>query len=187
MRIRENSILTGTRPFLESRIRRRVLALPNVSTLSAQAAGLAFRDEAVHSVHYMADGDEHVVQVDFVVDAMGRSSKVSEWVERAGFQRPQLHRLRTDINYATALFERSENLGEQPLTTLAQPAGPPTPDGVALAGAVAVEDDQWMVLLMAYEPDRPPTSIERFRATCAKLPPVFGHAVRGPLTREILT
>ncbi len=40
---------------------------------------------------------------------------------------------------------------------------------------------------MAYEPDRPPTSIERFRATCAKLPPVFGHAVRGPLTREILT
>jgi 2-polyprenyl-6-methoxyphenol hydroxylase-like FAD-dependent oxidoreductase len=187
MPIRENSILTGTRPFLESRIRCRVLALPNVSTLSGQATGLAFRDEAVHAVHYVVDGAEHVVKIDFVVDAMGRSSKASEWVERAGFQRPQLHRLRTDINYATALFERSENLGEQPLTTLAQPAGPSTPDGLALAGAVAVEDNQWMVLLMAYEPDRPPTSIERFRATCAKLPPVFGHAVRGPLTREILT
>ena len=40
---------------------------------------------------------------------------------------------------------------------------------------------------MAYEPDRPPTSIEAVRSTCAKLSPVLRHAVSGPVTREIQT
>lgn len=90
---RARPFLAGTRPFLESLIRRRVLGLPNVSTVAARATGLEFRDGAVHAVRYAANGAEQVVAVDFVVDAMGRSSKSSEWVERAGFQRPQLHRL----------------------------------------------------------------------------------------------
>jgi 2-polyprenyl-6-methoxyphenol hydroxylase-like FAD-dependent oxidoreductase len=186
---RARPFLAGTRPFLESLIRRRVLGLPNVSTVAARATGLEFRDGAVHAVRYAANGAEQVVGVDFVVDAMGRSSKSSEWVERAGFQRPQLHRLRTDINYATALFERSEDrsVDHLPLTALAQFSGPSAPDGLALGAAMAAEGDQWMVLLMAYEPVRPPTSLEEFRATCAKLPPVFGHAVRGRLIRDILT
>lgn len=184
---REAPILTGSRPFLESQIRRRVLALPNVSMLTARATGLLFRDDAVEAVRYVADHNEELLDVDFMVDAMGRSSKLSEWVAAAGFTRPRLHRLRTDINYATGLFQRSEDPSELPLAALARYAGPSAPDGLALAGAVPVEGDQWMMLLSAYEPDRPPVSIEGFRATCAKLPPVFGHAVRGPLTREILT
>ncbi len=188
MRSRETPLLAGTRPFLESRIRSRVLALPNVSTLSAQAAGLEFRDDAVRAVRYAADGDEKVIDVDFVVDAMGRSSKLSDWVEQAGYQRPHLERLRTNINYATALFERQQHAGELPLATaLARFGGPSAPDGLCVAGALPVEDNQWLVMLMAYEPDRPPASIEAFRSTCAKLPSIFGHAARGKVTREIET
>jgi hypothetical protein len=63
---------------LESRIRSRVLAVPNVSALSAQATGLEFRNGVVRAVRYVADGDEHVTDVDFVVDAMGRASKMSD-------------------------------------------------------------------------------------------------------------
>jgi 2-polyprenyl-6-methoxyphenol hydroxylase-like FAD-dependent oxidoreductase len=181
-------ILMGTRPFLESRMRSRVLALPNVSTVSAQATELEIRDGAVEAVQYVADGVEHAVGVDFVVDAMGRSSKLSDWVQQAGYQRPQLQRLRIDINYATALFERPEDPGELPLTcALARFVGPSAPDGLAGGAVTAVEDDQWLVMLMAYEPDRPPASIEAFRSTCAKLSPLFGHAVSGPVTREIQT
>jgi 2-polyprenyl-6-methoxyphenol hydroxylase-like FAD-dependent oxidoreductase len=188
MRGRGTTILMGTRPFLESRIRSRVLALPNVSTLSAQATGLEIRDDAVQAVHYVADGVEQCVGVDFVVDAMGRSSKMSDWVEQAGYQRPQLQRLRTDINYATAMFERPQDPGELPLAcALARFIGPSAPDGLSVITATAVEGDQWIVTLMAYEPDRPPASIEAFRSTCAKLSPVFGHSVSGPVTREIQT
>lgn len=184
---RDMSILAGTRPLLESRIRAMVLALPNVSILSARATGLDFRDGAVHAVRYARRDGEHVVGADFVVDATGRCSKTSEWLEQAGFPRPRLHRVRTDINYATALFERSGDPGELPLTALAHFDGPSAPDGLALGTTLVAEEDQWMVMLAAYEPARPPRTLEDFRATCAKLPPVFGHAAGGQLTREIQT
>ncbi|WP_445159661.1 FAD-dependent oxidoreductase [Mycobacterium sp. Dal123C01] len=188
MQSRETTILTGTRPFLESRIGSRVLALPNVTTLSGQAAGLDFRDDAVRAVRHIADGIERALDVDFAVDAMGRSSKISDWVERGGYQRPQLQRLRTDINYATALFERQDDAAElSTACALARPGGPSAPDGISVAAAVAVEANQWMVMMMAYEPDRPPTSIEALRSTCAKLPMIFGHAVSGRVTRDIET
>lgn len=184
---RDMSILAGTRPFLESRIRAMVLALPNVSILSARATDLDFRDGAVHAVRYTTQGGEHVIGADFVVDALGRSSRTSEWLAKAGFQRPPLHRVRTDINYATALFKRSGDPGELPLTALAHFDGPSAPDGLALGTVLVAEEDQWMVMLAAYEPARPPRTLEGFRATCAKLPPVFGHAAGGQLTREIQT
>jgi 2-polyprenyl-6-methoxyphenol hydroxylase-like FAD-dependent oxidoreductase len=183
---RETSILAGTRPFLESQIRSRVLDLPNVSAISARVTGLVFRDDAVQSVRCASGGDDRVIDADFVVDAMGRSSKLSDWVERAGFQRPPQQRLRTNINYATALFERSGDLDTLPLTcAIARFAG--RPDGLAIGAAVAVEADQWLVTLTGYEPDRPPTSIDAFRAACATLPPVFGRSASGAVTRGIET
>jgi len=183
---RDQPMLAATRPFIEAGIRSRVLALPNVSVLSARATGLEFRDAAVHAVRYATRQGEGVVPADFVVDAMGRASKASEWVEQAGFQHPPLQRVRTGVNYATALFERSEDVTELPLFAVMY-AGPDAPDGLGFGVAIAAEDDQWMVTLMAYDPARPPATAEEFRATCAKLPPAFGHAVQGRLTREILT
>jgi 2-polyprenyl-6-methoxyphenol hydroxylase-like FAD-dependent oxidoreductase len=181
-------MLTATRAFLESRIRSRVLDLPNVSTLSARATGLEFRNDAVSAVRYVADGVEDVVSVDFVVDAMGRASKLSDWVERGGYDRPRLERVRTGINYGTAYFHRSAAADELDLAcALAQFPPPSEPDGVAVGGAIAIEGDQWMVMLMAYGENRPSTSTEAFRSACAKMPPVFKEAAGGRVTREILT
>jgi 2-polyprenyl-6-methoxyphenol hydroxylase-like FAD-dependent oxidoreductase len=181
-------ILMGSRPFLESRIRSRVLALPNVSTLSAQATGLDYRNDAVSAVRYVADGGEDVMRVDFVVDAMGRASKLSEWVEQAGYDRPRLQRLRTGISYATALFERSDKPDDVDLAcALAQFSPPSSPDGLAVGAVNAIEGDQWLVMLMAYGDNQSSRSIEAFRSTCAKMPPIFGEAVSGTVSREILT
>ncbi|TRW78592.1 hydroxylase [Mycolicibacterium sp. 018/SC-01/001] len=184
---RDLPILSATRPFLEAAIRSRVLAYPNVSALPARVTGLEFDNDEVCAVRYETDDGPRVLAAEFVVDAMGRSSKAAGWVERAGFQRPIEQRLRSDINYATALFKRSDDVAEHPLTTLALFTSPGAPDAVALGAALAAERDQWMVMLTAYEPDRPPASLEQFRATCAKLPPVFAHAAKGLLTREIRT
>jgi 2-polyprenyl-6-methoxyphenol hydroxylase-like FAD-dependent oxidoreductase len=181
-------ILMGSRPFLESRIRSRVLALPNVSTVSAQATGLDYRDDAVSAVRYVADGVENVMSVDFVVDAMGRASKLSQWVELAGYDRPRLQRLKTGINYATALFERSDKPDDLELAcALTQFSAPSSPDGLAVGAVNAIEGDQWLVMLMAYGENQSSRSIETFRSTCAKMPPIFGKAVSGTVTREIMT
>lgn len=181
-------ILMGSRPFLESRIRSRVLALPNVSTLSAQVTGLGYHNDAVRAVRYVADGVENVISVDFVVDAMGRASKLSQWVEHAGYDRPRLQRLHTGINYATAVFERSDKPDDLDLAcALAQFSPPSSVDGLAVGAVNAIEGDQWLVMLMAYGNNQPSRSIEAFRSTCAKMPPIFGEAVSGTVTREILT
>ena len=188
MRSADARILLGSRPFLESRIRSRVLALPNVSSLPAQVTGLEYRNDAVSAVRYVADGVENVTRADFVVDAMGRASKLSEWVEQAGYDRPPLQRVRTGINYATALFERSDKPDDLDLTcALAQFSPPSSPDGLAVGAVNAIEGDQWLVFLMAYGDNKPSKSIEAFRSTCAKMPPIFAEAASGTVTREILT
>ena len=181
-------ILMGSRPFLESRIRSRVLALPNVSSFPAQATGVEYRNGAVSAVRYVADGVEYHTSAEFVVDAMGRASKLSEWVEQAGYDRPRLQRLRTGINYATALFERPDKPDDLDLAcALAQFSPPSSPDGLAVGAVNAIEGDQWLVMLMAYGDNKPSRSVEAFRSTCAKMPPIFAEAASGTLTRGILT
>jgi 2-polyprenyl-6-methoxyphenol hydroxylase-like FAD-dependent oxidoreductase len=181
-------ILMGSRPFLESRVRSRVLALPNVSTLRAQATGLEYRDGGVSAVRYVANGVEDMVGADLVVDAMGRASKLSDWVERDGYDRPRLQRLRTGINYATALFQRAGQPADLDVAcSLAQFSPPSAPDGLAVGAVNAIEDSQWLVMLMAYGENRAARSIGAFRSACAKMPPIYGEAAGGPVTREILT
>jgi 2-polyprenyl-6-methoxyphenol hydroxylase-like FAD-dependent oxidoreductase len=175
--------LLASRPFLEARIRSRVLALPNVSTLAAQASGLVFTNDRVSGVRYTGDG---VLAADFVVDAMGRASKLSDWLEQTGYERPRLQRVKTGISYATALFERTEKADElNPACVLELFSPDAAPDDLTVAHTSVIEDDQWLVMLMAY--GEPAKSIVAFRSTCAKLPPVFTQASSGAVTHGIET
>jgi hypothetical protein len=49
----------------------------------------------------------HVLPADLVVDAMGRASRVADWLADDGYDAPPLQRLATSINYASALFKRT--------------------------------------------------------------------------------
>ncbi|NEA35809.1 FAD-dependent monooxygenase [Streptomyces sp. SID13031] len=179
----EAAMLLGTRPFLEARIRSRVLALPNVSTVSGQATGLAY-DVGVSGVRC---GDE-LVSAAFVVDAMGRASKLSAWLEKDGYERPRMRRVQTGINYVTALFERAESSWEQEIAcVLERFTAQSMPFELTVAHLSVIEDDQWLVMLMAYGDHPAAKSIESFRSTCAELPPVFAKAAGGAVTRGIQT
>ncbi|MFI5844500.1 NAD(P)/FAD-dependent oxidoreductase [Catenuloplanes sp. NPDC051500] len=181
-------LLGATRPLIEACLRARVLALPNVSVRHGRATGLRYRDGAVSGVGYVDDGGEHVLETDFTVDAMGRPSRVSDWVAEHGYDAPRFTRLQSPINYATALFARTEKPEELDITCalgLFSPAG--TVGGVSVAAVNAVEDDGWIVMLMGYDEARPGRTPEDFRARCAELPAVFGHATSGPITRDIAT
>lgn len=85
-------LLHASRPFLEARIRERVLALPNVSVLQARATGLEYREGAVSAVRFTGGETEGILEADFFVDAMGRSSRLSEWVAERGYERPTVGR-----------------------------------------------------------------------------------------------
>jgi 2-polyprenyl-6-methoxyphenol hydroxylase-like FAD-dependent oxidoreductase len=191
----DHHLLAIGRPLLEALIRDRVTSIPNVSVLRAQATGLQYRDDAVNAVRYLSvtDGDSGgrsmaVLEADFVVDAMGRSSRLSNWLKDDGYDAPRLERLHSPINYATALFERPVKFADLETAGVLGLFTPDYPSGeVSVAAANAIEDQQWLVMLMGYGDHRPGRTIGEFRDACAKLPPIFTTVTAGAVTGDVVT
>jgi 2-polyprenyl-6-methoxyphenol hydroxylase-like FAD-dependent oxidoreductase len=186
----DHHLLFASRPFMEARIRDEVLRLSGVWILQAQATGLEYRDGAVCGVRYSysSGGDCGVLAADIVVDATGRGSRLADWLAADGYDRPQLLRLSTAVNYATALVRRRRRLQELPVLGSIARFRPPYPaDGVAVAAASAIEDGRWIVMLMGYDAARPGRTPEALRATCAKLPAPYPEAASGEIVAQIAT
>ncbi|WP_034217112.1 FAD-dependent oxidoreductase [Actinoplanes subtropicus] len=179
-------LLSATRPFLEGRIRADLLELPNVKVITGQATGLETGETAVTAVRYESAGTPGREPADLVVDAMGRASRLSAWLESAGWDRPPVVRVPTGINYATAYFRRPP--GEHPYgTALAIPSNTLRKD---VGGAVfaAVEDDRWIAMMGGYGDFRPGSTAEdmihRFRT---ELPSPFGHVAADEMVGDVTT
>jgi 2-polyprenyl-6-methoxyphenol hydroxylase-like FAD-dependent oxidoreductase len=181
----ERQMVAASRPFVESRVRARVLAQPNVSAVQARATGLEYRGGRVSGVRYESDGGGAVLQADFVVDAMGRASRLPDWLSADGYDKPALARLPIGINYASARFKRVPGQGT-PFTGAR--FSPPYPvNGVTGSAAVAIEDDQWLVTLMSYDDMRPGRGLDIFRETCKRISHGFAEAVSAPLIGDVAT
>lgn len=181
----ENSVLlTCSRPFLESLIRRRTLALPNVELITGNATGLVYAGDTVTGVRYAAADAEIEDSAELVVDAMGRASRLSDWLEHDGWERPRLERMQTNINYATAFFKRAD---DRPVIGAAIARYSPRYPDKNLGAASAIEGRQWMVMLAGYGDNRPGRTQQDFLARTAKLPPIFSEASAGELIGEIRT
>lgn len=184
----EPRLLLATRPFLEARIRSWIADLPNISFVRGLARGLRYRGGAVSAVNYVAGEAAEVLDTDFVVDAMGRSSRMPDWVAGQGYDKPRTERLEFPINYATARFERTvapEDLQAPGALSIYTPGH--AVDGVSVAAVNAVEGGQWIVMLVGFGEDRPGRTIEAFRQTCAKLLPLYGQAASSEVVGTIVT
>jgi 2-polyprenyl-6-methoxyphenol hydroxylase-like FAD-dependent oxidoreductase len=180
------TVLSGTRPFLERRIRAELLEVPNVKVVTGQVTGLEIGETAVTAVRYESDGAAGQESADLVVDAMGRASRLSAWLEAAGWERPPVVRVPTGINYATAFFHRPP--GEHPYdTALALPSNKlrKTVGGAIFA---AVEGDRWIAMMGGYGDSRPGSTAEdmirRFRT---ELPVPFGHVAANGIVGDVTT
>ncbi|PKV82645.1 NAD(P)/FAD-dependent oxidoreductase [Streptomyces sp. TLI_146] len=169
----EARMLSATRPFLESHLRRRVMALPNVRFLHGRASGLLDDGRRITGVRItpVAPAPEHphpdefTLDADLVVDAMGRSSRLGKWLQASGWEAPPLDRMRVDLGYATASFTRGDEL---PGTVIAHatpgPASNYRPQLSEPGALAAVEDSQWSVVLAGYTDYRPGPDPEQFLA-----------------------
>lgn len=177
-------LVMSTRGYLEATLRRRVLALPRVTVVTGQATGLQLDGGSARGVRYRGAAGDAELPADFVVDAMGRSSKLSNWLRHAGWPAPELERLQVGINYTTALFHRTEPHPDVALALTTWAIGR-TPEGLAPAVLSAVEGDRWIVMLGGYQNDKPGRQLDELRRICAGLPPEFGQAVSGELLEPI--
>ncbi|MBM0239334.1 FAD-dependent monooxygenase [Micromonospora sp. ATA32] len=177
-------MLSASRPFLEALVRRRTLELPNVKLLRARVTGLDVDGTAVSAVRYESATGPGVEAADFVVDAMGRSSRLGDWLEQGGWERPPMRRMIINLNYATAEFRRSE---KNPEATAALAISSPTASGdVAGVAFSAIEDDRWMVMLGGYGDSRPGHDVDDLVRRCredfpAEFARVVDNEVLGPV------
>jgi 2-polyprenyl-6-methoxyphenol hydroxylase-like FAD-dependent oxidoreductase len=164
--------LFASRPFLETAVRARVLALPNVH-LSDQCDVLGWTtDEAgasitgVRLIRRQAGSAAVALPADLVVDASGRGSRTPAWLESLGYPKPEVELAEVNMGYASRFYRRQPgDLNGSLLLNVA-----PTGDNKRACGLIAQEGDRWLVTLAGYFGDYPPTDEQGYLAFASRLP-----------------
>jgi len=151
-------LLCASRPFLESHVRARVRAHPNVTFLDrCDVAGLATTPDGrrVTGTRILRRADssaEELLSADLVVDASGRGSRAPIWLKEFGYPTPELEQVRIGLAYATRIYRLPPNALDGDLAIL-DAATPQLPRTGALQ---ALEGDRWMLTLAGILGDHPP-------------------------------
>ena len=168
--------LTGalmSRPFLEWHIRRRVLALPNVTLLSSCAVeGLATTADqsrvlGVHVTRRDQNNRRETLEADLVVDTAGRGSAAPKWLAALGYQPPPASAVHVHVGYATRVYRRrpGDVVGAELLMVADTPA-----HGKRAGLVFPIEDDRWIVTLGGMHGDHAPADEQGFLEFARSLP-----------------
>jgi 2-polyprenyl-6-methoxyphenol hydroxylase-like FAD-dependent oxidoreductase len=188
---KELPVLMSTRPFLESLVRDRTLAIDNITLVTGRADGLVFDGDRVTGARYLPAGatEAAVERADLVVDATGRSSKLGDWLADNGWRRPPMRRMPIKLNYASAMFAYDEQISDV-WTVVSQTMADAAIGRVArIGGFNRVEGNRWIMLIAGYGDDRPSRDPEDYITRCRKdFPEVFGDiAERATMLGEVVT
>jgi 2-polyprenyl-6-methoxyphenol hydroxylase-like FAD-dependent oxidoreductase len=161
-----------SRPFLEWKIRSRVAATPGVEILEGAQAKNFLTDASRSRVTGVKvarkddAGREEALAADLVVDASGRGSRTPAWLAELGFPEPEESVIKVDIGYATALVHPSANPARDWKALFVYMRPPETRLGVI----VPVESGMWMVTLVGWFGDHPPSDPRGFIEFTRSLP-----------------
>jgi len=164
-------LLCASRPVLESHVRARVQALPNVAVLeSCDIMGLAAtpdgrRITGARVQHREGGSAEEVLDADLVVDATGRGSRTPVWLEALGYAPPPKDEVRIRLGYASRTYRLPRGALGSDLAVL-HGFTPQHPRGGALQ---VLDTDRLMVTLGGVLGDHPPTDPDGFLAFARSL------------------
>lgn len=164
-------IQSFTRDELERRLRSKVLALPGVSlrdgarvlsltTDSPVSAGRGGKEPArvtgvaVRPVDAPHDAVPEEIEADLVVNAAGRASSLSAWLEPLGVRVPEKRVVKAKITYTSLIFARPDRNATDFDVAYQMTYAPKLPRGGVLLG---VERDRWICSLVGFEDQAPPT------------------------------
>ncbi len=173
-----------TRPLLESRVRSRVFALPNVrrrdgvDVTALVATESRDRITGVRVKPREGDGAEERLDADLVVDASGRGTRVPGWLTELGFAPPEESEVKVRVGYATRVYRRAE---PSPYPWKALFIVGEAPRNRRIGILMPWEDGRWGCILAGMLGDYPPDDPEGFREFSRGLPVPDLHRVLGEL------
>ena len=164
--------LLCSRDFLEFHVRRRVLADAKISTVQAtDVTGLeANEDGWVTGVAVRSRDDSldaRVIEADFVVDASGRTSKLPDWLESLGYDKPRATTINSFLGYSSRLYQ--PDAGYEPAWKVMLVRDRDAAHALG-AGIYRIEGGLWQVNLGASGKHYPPTDADGFAAFMRALP-----------------
>lgn len=149
-----------SRSLLEAELRRHVLELPNVRVRRAAVDGVAWPGAAPR----LRIGAE-LVDVDFLVDASGRGSKLPAWLEAAGLPVPREESVVVDVTYTSARYRFSGRRDWMGILIYPEP-----PHGKRAAALLPTETGEVIVSLFGWCAERAAPSDAEFLAFAESLP-----------------
>lgn len=152
-----------TRPLLECEIRNELLAQSqNIKIIdNARVVNLIKNhgNNKIVGVNTISNNVAEDFYGELIVDASGRKSETTQWLEKIGFGRPKEIRINSFIGYATQKYKFPENLNLD-WKSFIVPTNPPTNPRMAVI--YPVEDNDIMVGLLGIGKTYPPTDAEGF-------------------------
>lgn len=165
-----------SRPQLEWQIRRRTMAIPNV-TVERRSVDEPVIDpvaQRVTGVLLDADGGQEKVAADLVVDATGRGTRLPVWLTQWGFERPREDTVDVGISYATQQVHIPDGLLAEKVVVAGASAEQPL--GI---GMLFYEDANWNITTFGVGKVVPPQNFEEICGLIdAILPAHVASAVR---------
>lgn len=168
----------ASRPLLEDHIRRRVQAIDNVTFRDGHDVGQPLlngsgRVEGVRIVD-RTSGEEHTVPADLVVDATGRSARMSALLETWGYPRLPEHKYALNLCYASQFLQLPSGSLRTKLAVSAQPL-----QKLGGAALLAYENDTIVLTVMGLDGRQAPTDLPALLDDAARmLPPEMVAALR---------
>ena len=161
-----------SRPLLEWQIRRRVVALPNVTVLDGcDVDGLVTtadrsRVSGVQITHRNEDGRSESLSADLVVDASGRGSASPKWLTALNYGPVPESLIKVNVGYATRIYRRrpGDLIGADLILIAAD-----MPHGKRSGLIFPIEGDRWICTLGGWIGDHAPTDEAGFLAYARSL------------------
>lgn len=157
--------IVASRACIETIVRRRVLAIPNLTVRQGATVDGLVTEGSVARVAGVRIGGERL-EAEVVVDATGRGSHSGQWLEAMGYQRPREERVEVGVAYTTRHFRRSPGDMEGDRAAII----PATPEDKRGGVMLAQEGGRWVVTLIGYFGNAAPYDLSGFIAYASSLP-----------------
>jgi 2-polyprenyl-6-methoxyphenol hydroxylase-like FAD-dependent oxidoreductase len=158
--------LLAARPVLESHVRRRLAAMPGVRLVErCDVLSLVAEGDTVRGVRAQIAGFSEEMKADLVIDASGRGSSGSAWLQRLGCETAVEEKIEIGAGYTTRVYRRRPADIDGKLAVVIAGSAPNWRNGVVLAQS----EDRWIVSIGGYLGDHAPTDERLFAAYAASM------------------
>uniref|UniRef100_UPI003D8A6038 NAD(P)/FAD-dependent oxidoreductase n=1 Tax=Gordonia sp. B7-2 TaxID=3420932 RepID=UPI003D8A6038 len=186
----EMTMLYTSRITLERALRDKARELPDVIVVEQAIAKGLITDRAANRVCGVRwvgpdTGGDTTIDADLVIDALGRGSKVSDWLGGAGWEQPPVDTLDAKATYSSRWYQAPTGDDRPSEWWWDHLAVMPTADRGShplehdyLSTIFPIEDDRWIVFMGSWGLDMPRT-VEDFESRAERVrAPAFPNAIK---------